>query len=202
MSAEGFSIPRIGRFIKENALLLSLVPIMIVGGTLVHEFAHYVSVKAEGGTVMSVDLFPSRGDFRLGEVRWLPQGDENRPLIAMAPTVVWTTMALGTAGVARWILAPDTSSRIALMIGFFLPIADASLGASGLFCHASASDWSIAFRGHEPVIAVLFALYVTLFGEIGLRLFRRCWGPDVLSPWEYTALYVVALALPWLRQLF
>lgn len=202
MSAEGFSIPRVGRFLRDNALLLAFVPVMIVGGTLVHEFAHFVSVKAEGGTVMAVELFPSHGEFRLGEVRWLPRGDQNRPLIAMAPTVVWTTMALGTAGVAPWILAADTSSRIAVLVGFFLPLADASMGAGGLFCHAAGSDWSVAFRGHEPAVALAFAAYVTIFGEIGLRLFRRCWGPDALSPWEYSAVYVVALALPWLRQLF
>ena len=111
-------------------------------------------------------------------------------------------MALGTATVARWILTTDMASRIALMVGFFLPIADASLGASGLFCHAGTSDWSLAFRGHEPLLAVLFAAYVTVFGEIGLALFRRCWGSDALSGWEYTALYLVALALPWSRHLF
>ena len=183
MSAEGFSVSRIGRFVQANALLFALVPIMIVGGTVVHELAHYVSVTAEGGTVMSVELFPTRGEFRLGDVRWLPRGDENRPLIAMAPTVVWTTMAVGTASVARWVLAADTSSRIALMLGFFLPIADASMGAAGLFCHAGTSDWSVAFHGYEPVLAVAFAVYVTIFGEVGLRLFRRCWGPDALSAW-------------------
>lgn len=170
-------------------------------GTIVHELAHVVSVMAEGGTVLSIDVVPS-GDpvFRFGEVRWIPNADENRPLIAMAPTFVWTWLALSTATLAPKVLHRDLASRVALIAGFFLPLADASLAASGMFCRVPRSDWVVAFGGHEVAVAFAFAAYITLFGELGLSLVRRCWGRGALSSWEYSALYIVALALPWARH--
>jgi hypothetical protein len=188
------------RFALDHAVWLLLLPLAVVGATAVHEGAHAAAVLVAGGDIVSIDVWPGgESEFQFGEVTYDLGGRREPWWVALAPTLVWTTLAAATAAVGFATFRAGVPARLALLAGFFLPIVDASLAAAALFRARPTSDWYQALHGLEPLVAFAFAAYVAVLGEVGLRLFRRAWGTDALSSTEYVCVYLAVLALPWLR---
>jgi hypothetical protein len=192
------SVQRIGRFIRQNLRYGLLLPVVIVLGTLIHEAAHAAAILLQGGRVTRFEILPqplfSLGSF--GRTAYTGIGEDGRWFIALAPALLGIGVALCTAAVSTQLRRGGRLLQVLVAFGFLGPLVDASIGAAGLFGQVPRSDWFVALHGLELPMAVAFGAYISIFGEIGLFLFRRAWG-DALSTTEYTLALLLLIAMPW-----
>jgi hypothetical protein len=198
--AHGFSLARLGQLARANVVWILLVPLGLFSWIVVHESAHAVAIVAQGGAITVFDVIPGGEEtFTLGHVEQRGNLGTQPALAALAPTIVWTSFAFATVLSVSLFGDRNPMSKGLVLFGFFVPGLDASLEAAGLFCGAEHSDWYRALHGLEAPMSILFALTMVFFAELGLSLVRKVWGQDALSGAEFCVLFLVVMAVPWLR---
>lgn len=193
------SLSRMLSFILQHRAYFLLAPVVLFLGTFLHEHAHAAAVELQGGTVQRIHILPSfdKGYFTFGYVSYNAPDTANTDLISLAPTLLSLALAALLGLVLGLFGRPGTGPRIAMILGFILPLVDVSLAFAGLFLGNPHSDLSKVF-GDRTLEVLPFALGILLvYTLLGRWAFLRSWGPDTLSFLEYAVGLLFVLSLPW-----
>ncbi len=190
-------------FLRSHLWHLLVLPPAILAVTALHEAAHAIAVLACGGTVTDISIWPSSGEW--GHTSYvMPDGQSDRTLIALAPYLLWLTIALVTTWVAaRKIEWRPAIASVLFVWMFVVPWADIGYAALSHLAGARNDFWS-AFGNPSAVHAGAALAFLALAVSWGYPLQQRLYRDRALSKRSYgvgvaaslLALFGLVLGLP------
>lgn len=169
-------IPEILLFLRWHWWHLVLLIPGAVLVTLLHEAAHAVAVVVQGGSVHEFVWLPGRGSWGHVAYSFPPGARYSRTLIALAPTIVWVSLAGGVCSLSlRTRVFGYLQASLAYFWLFVIPLADVAHAAFP-FLAGHDNDYASAFGEPGAASAVMIgtAAVVAWIGGyfVQLRLYR------------------------------
>jgi hypothetical protein len=162
--------------------------------TVLHELAHGLAVKLEGGTVTEFAWLPSAGEW--GHVAYVfPDGAAcSQVFIAAAPYLLWLTVALLTGLLACRGTAFSFRAASILFVWFFvIPLGDIA-NAAFPYLVGERNDFWFALGPPTPRITLAFCLAAVLAIAAAYPVHARLYREHRLRPATYLALSGLTIA--------
>ncbi len=195
MDERALSSSRLARFFWEHRFHPLLLPLLALSLAWTHGAIAALSILANGGNVVGVELWPSFGDaMRPGFYYW-PAELPHPWLVALAPIAFWVALAFVTA-----IRAPRMRNRSLGRAASLFGLLGPAVGISATLAFAvlmTTGNVLEPLRHNVAATMVLGTTLLAILGRLGFTVFRELWG-SALSVLEFTLLYCGFLATPWL----